>query len=192
KIKNILDYFIVVAQRNGIQDTPAVLCLENALLALGTDGDFTGMPDNDWATRISQRSISEVERSLQAFPALEQGGGSNRTITDISDEHDSRLTGNQIRLFSSSDLYKAIPLFNIWDSISYIYTMCVEEIKNQLKAELHLFQLCTIVQALRSCDYFPYWASPPTVGTAWADMGVDKPFLVAYATTCVGPKKNLD
>jgi hypothetical protein len=71
--------------------------------------------------------------------------------------------------------------------------MCVEEIKNQLKAELHLFQLRTIVKALGCCKYFAGFATPPTVGAAWADTDVDgKPFLIAFATTCVGPKKNLD
>ena len=71
--------------------------------------------------------------------------------------------------------------------------MCVEEIKNQLQAERHLFQLRTIVAALRNCRYFPYWASPRTVanwpGKIWA---LDKPFRVAYATTCVGPKEESD
>jgi hypothetical protein len=191
KIKKILDYFIMVARCNNLQEIPAVVCLENALDALGERGDFTGTANNDWKRRISQRTVGEVESSLNTFLALEQGQGFNRTITDTSEEHDSRIIRSQ-RLFSSTDLYKAIPLFNIWDSISWIYTLCVEEIKDQLQAERHLFQLRTIVAALRDCEYFPNWASPPTVATAWADMGVDKPLLVVYATTCVGPKEKSD
>ena len=50
---------------------------------------------------------------------------------------------------------QGFPVFNIWDSMSFIYTLCVEDIKTQLGAELHLYQFRLIISALRKCaSYF--------------------------------------
>ena len=51
---------------------------------------------------------------------------------------------------------QGFPIFNIWDSMSFIYTLCVEDIKTQLGAELHLYQFRLIISALRKSEsYFP-------------------------------------
>jgi hypothetical protein len=85
---------------------------------------------------------------------------------------------------SRNELIRDIPLFNIWDAISFIYTFCVEDIRNQEDAELHLFQFRTIISALRRCDYFATFAAPTTAAATW-----DSSFsVIAFATTCVGTR----
>lgn len=186
KIEKILQYFVAVAKKNSLKDTPAVSCLERAISTLARSEDSAGTPVSSWMDRISQRTILEVKEDLSA---LEQDGRYMQRLTDTSNEHDSQITACQ-PLLSSRALYKTIPLFNLWDSLSYIYTMCVEEIKSQLMAELHLFQFRIIIQILGNGEYFAAFASPTTVASAWADMGNN--FLIAFATTCVGPKKEGD
>jgi hypothetical protein len=183
KIERILQYFVAVAQKNGLKDTPAVSCLERAISTLAKNDDSAA---GSWMDRISQRTILEVKEDLSA---LEQGDRYMQRLTGTSNEHDSQIMASQ-PLLSSRALYKTIPLFNLWDALSYIYTMCVEEIKSQLMAELHLFQFGMIIEILRNGEYFAAFASPTTVASAWADMGNN--FLIAYATTCVGPKEEGD
>ena len=79
------------------------------------------------------------------------------------------------------------PIFNIWDSMSFIYTVCVEDIKTQLGAELHLYQFRMILSALRSCKtYFSPFAGPTTVAASWKTGEQNQPLSVAFATTAVG------
>jgi hypothetical protein len=40
---------------------------------------------------------------------------------------------------SEDMLAQQIPLFNIWDAISFVYIFYVENIRNQIHAELHLY-----------------------------------------------------
>ena len=80
------------------------------------------------------------------------------------------------------------PIFNIWDSISFIYTLCVEDIKGQLGAELHLYQFRLILKALRDCEtYFVPFAGPTTVAASWT-VQQNQPLAIAFATTAVGEK----
>jgi hypothetical protein len=73
--------------------------------------------------------------------------------------------------------------------MSFIYTVCAQNIKTQLGAELYLYQFRMIIEALRGCQYFHSWASPSTVAASWAQESQNQPFNIAFATTCVGPKK---
>jgi hypothetical protein len=61
----------------------------------------------------------------------------------------------QHQILSSNDFWRysaelsrtaiyEVPIFNIWDSISSIYTLCVEQIPTDLRAELRLFQFRTL------------------------------------------------
>ena len=47
------------------------------------------------------------------------------------------------------------PLFNIWDNISFIYTICAEDVTTQLGTELHLYQFRIVIKALN--DYKAYF-----------------------------------
>jgi hypothetical protein len=46
-----------------------------------------------------------------------------------------------------------IPLFNIWDCISFIYTVCAEDVKTPLETQLHLVQFRVIIKSLRSVSH---------------------------------------
>jgi len=184
KIEKILQYFIAVAKKNSLKDTPAVSCLERAISTLTRSENFR-TPVSSWKEKISQRTIHEVKEDLSP---LEQGDRYLQRLTTHSNERDSQVMAKP--LLSSREFYKTIPLFNLWDALSYIYTMCVEEIKSQRMAELHLFQFRMIIKILRDGKYFAPFASPTTVASAWTEMGNN--FLIAYATTCVGPKEEGD
>jgi hypothetical protein len=81
-----------------------------------------------------------------------------------------------------------MPLFNIWDSLSFIYTVCAENIHTQVGAELRLVQFRVIIQALRQCEkVFPESTPPNTVAATWTEASNSKPLTIAFATTCVGP-----
>lgn len=41
-----------------------------------------------------------------------------------------------------------VTLFNIWDAISFIYTMCVQDVKTPVEAQLHLVQFRLIIKSL--------------------------------------------
>jgi hypothetical protein len=161
KVSKILKFFIKAGTLNGLATTPSVKSLEDAVAALPHGGELTKLSKKtDWKKRISQL----------ARPAK----------TDFE----------RISNFSNLVVH-GIPLFNIWDCISVIYTICVEDIKTQLDAELHLTQFRVIVQALRSAKkYFAPGAGPTTVAATWTAPTHPQPFTIAFATTCVGIKKD--
>src|SRR5437762_2696885 len=83
---------------------------------------------------------------------------------------------------SRNDLVQRVPLFNMWDALSFIYSFCVEAIETQLKAELHLFQFRTILCVLRRGPCFNATYAPTTVAATWSDSFS----VIAFATSCVG------
>ena len=86
---------------------------------------------------------------------------------------------------------QGFPIFNIWDSMSFIYTLCVEDIQTQLGVELHLYQFRMILTVLRNCDkYFVAFARPTTVAASWKEEARHQPLAVAFATTAVGKGDN--
>lgn len=88
-------------------------------------------------------------------------------------------------------IVQEIPLFNIWDCISFIYTVCAEGIETPLDAQLHLVQFHIIIGSLRAVDdYFPRFAGPTTVAATWTASTQPHPYTIAFATTCVGDSKN--
>ena len=160
RIDKILNFFINVGTRNELETTPAVKFLQDALSAVRRGDDFS---------RASKVIPWHVRISQLSVPRK----------TDYE------------RLLSLKNLcLHGIPLFNIWDSMSFIYTVCVQDIKTQLGAELYLYQFRMIVQALRDCMYFHNYAGPTTVAASWTEEAQNKPLMIAFATTCVGPRKN--
>src|ERR1700731_531835 len=64
-----------------------------------------------------------------------------------------------------------VPLFNIWDCILFLYTVCAEEIKTSVGAQLHLIQFRVIIKALRDVNqYFPNFSGPTTVAATWTAL----------------------
>lgn len=189
RIRFIFNFFLDVGKKNGFGDNaPALTSLEKAILVLGEEGDFSGNSRRNWEERISQRSVTEIEQILDQFPHAYQKKEGVGTLLPGGNQQGHVAAHLQSR-FSSKDIYDTIPLFNIWDSISFIYTTCVEKIESQLHAELHLFQFRLIIHGLRSCDYFPLFAGPTTVAAAWTAA---PQFVIAFATTCVGSRRRGD
>jgi hypothetical protein len=83
--------------------------------------------------------------------------------------------------------FSKFPIFNIFDAIALIYTVCVGEIKVEQDAEFHLLQLKYILNSITSTGYIPKHACPSTVAASWKhSMGSS--FRACFAFSCTGNK----
>jgi hypothetical protein len=196
-IRIIVEYFIDVAARKGLGGSSAAQILRNCLTELEariTAGDEIR---NDipaakcgWELRIGQRSIAEVERDM-AHGVLGEAHLQSQPMEGKSSRQLRCQNPSDSNSSPSTSLIDQIPLFNLWDSLSFIYTKAVEPIRDQLHAELHIYQFWVIVCILRNCQhYFVLWAMPSTAAATWTKPGkIGEPYIIAFATTCVGPRK---
>jgi hypothetical protein len=82
------------------------------------------------------------------------------------------------------------PIFNIWDSISFIYTLCAEDVMTQVGAELLLYQFRMIVKALRQCEtWFSLFAGPTTVAASWKEEHAESTSLHCFRHYSSGAEK---
>ena len=81
-------------------------------------------------------------------------------------------------------------MFNIWDAISYLYTICADDINISLEAQHYLVQFRIIILSLRAAnEYFSYPAMPTTVAATWTQSPPHpQPLNIAFATTVAGAK----
>jgi len=154
-----------VATINGLGESSAVKIVGNCLQTLNANTENHAILD--WELRIGQRSYEQVKAEVES---------SGRPISNLPSTCEERAEGHsqvdhrnlstnalsvQDPRFSSSSLIYQVPLFNLWDSISFIYTKPVEPIGDQLLVELHLYQFWTIIQILKGCfNYFSSFAKP--------------------------------
>ena len=159
RIDKLLNFFINVATLNDLATTPAVQSLQEAVSVVRRGGDFS----RDCKTIPWQVRVSQLSVATKT---------------------------NYQRILNLRNLcIHGIPLFNIWDSMSFIYTVCAEDLKTQLGAELHLYQFRMIIAAFHACEYFHGYAKPTTVAASWTEETQNQPLNIAFATTCVGPRK---
>jgi hypothetical protein len=105
RVDKILHFFIKVAALNQLATTPAVQSLHDCLDSLTHLGDC----------RIDIKGFDWKTRIAQlARPAKAE-------YANASDSRNLCIHG--------------MPLFNIWDSLSFIYTVCTENIHMQVRAE---------------------------------------------------------
>lgn len=91
----------------------------------------------------------------------------------------------QLRYFIFND----IPVFNIWDAIALIYSISIEEVFCDQEAELFLYQLRLILNALKNTAYWGTDFSPSTVAASWTKTGHNGHLIVAYDVSCIPGKK---
>ena len=175
KVVQVIDFFVRIATDNSLQNTPAVQKLQAALHVLSTI------------------NVSHLERT--AWTERQVQSAEQIHLAQTPREYFHQLAKADVRNACFLLLHEAqfeVPIFNIWDSISLIYTLCVEPIFNDLVAELHLFQFRTIVQSLTQHWYFKNITPTTAVGT-WSRGGVDssgndhgRRVTIAFATSCSG------
>jgi hypothetical protein len=133
-----------------------------------------------------------VERLEKALSFLRRGDDFSRTVKTEWRERLAQLAApSKVQADRLTQLRNicldGFPIFNIWDSISFIYTLCAEDVKTQLGAELHLYQFRMIVKSLCECrTYFDNVARTNTVAASWAVESRSQPLNIAFATTCIG------
>jgi hypothetical protein len=163
KVDTILQIFVDIGTANGLDGTVAVQKLQNAISLIRN-------PPKQPPSWLQRMSHSE---NILRLPLVDTDVAIIRSDEDVC----SALTK-----LSKLATYN-VPLFNIWDSISLIYTLCVERTTSPTAAQLHLYQFRTIVRALANHPYFNSANnSPTTVVATWAQAG----HPVAFATSCSG------
>jgi hypothetical protein len=141
-------------------------------------GEFLNMAranglGNSPAAAILQQAQATVQQGETAIAIMDQETRIARTSTAAVWQ-------------SRDDLIDRVPLFNMWDALSFVYSFCVESIETQLQAELHLFQFRTILSVLRRGPCYDARYSPTTVAATWSDSFS----VIAFATSCVGDPRN--
>lgn len=183
----VVEYFNQVATANSMEGTASVRKLRQALRIL------KHMTPQTNPEEIMSCDSLAFEKDIDVIPALNRSIDSLRALTLIpigSQEHVTRTAVEQSQKQLLSVATMSVPIFNIWDSISLIYTLCVERILNDLMAELHLFQFRTIIQILSKHWYAgSYRLSPSTVAATWSDTNNSTSVRIAFATTCIGESR---
>jgi hypothetical protein len=142
--------------------------------------------------------IPAVKILRESLSTLRRGGNFSRTAARrnwkerITQLAAARTTHDLIPSLRNLCIH-GFPIFNIWDSMSFIYTICADDVKTDLGAELHLYQFRMIITALRDCEiYFENFAGPNTVAASWKVEAPNQPLSVAFGTTVVGPSRKED
>jgi len=84
--------------------------------------------------------------------------------------------------------FSKFPIFNIFDAIALIYTVCIGEITVEQDAEFHLLQLKYILKSISSTGYISKHACPSTVAASWKHSSGSS-FRVCFAFSCCGDKE---
>ena len=171
--KSVLEYFSNVARANLLQETPAGQKLQS-ILSLVNAGTHTDVPAVD---TVAFEHASQVNALIGNFPIPR-------------DDSEDWLVSVREQLATAA--YTYVPIFNIWDSISLIYTLCVEPVESSLQAELHSYQFRSMVKILsRLWDSEMRHMVPSTVAATWSELPAhpdSKSLTICFATTCVGKR----
>jgi hypothetical protein len=165
QVKDVLQYFLDLVTENSLQDTVAAQKLTDAInnvLAIKPKTNITKIPGS---RRTSYAAAHQ--------PLIQTN---NQILASITKQ------GIEI----AREAVYEVPIFNIWDSLSLIYTLCVEEIQTDRGAQLHLLQFRTIIRILSSHWYMKSFA-PSTVAAAWSISTFEnRGKCIAFATSCGG------
>lgn len=158
RIRKILNFFVRVGILNNLESTFCVKSLKDALGVLESGAD------------ISKSKSTEPDWKAKIVQLT------------VPVKTDYERVRNLREL-----VIHGVPLFNIWDSISFLYTVCAEDIKTALEAQLHLLQFRIIILSLREAsDYFRKYTKPTAAAATWTRPSQNRPLNIAFATTAVG------
>lgn len=158
-VVEILDVFIDVALANKLDESPAVEILRKA--------------------KGTAEKAQKLLPSESSFPDLAMNDRiAERVISPASFNFRYR-----------DDVVKGVPLWNMFDALTYIYSACVADIFTTRDCELYLYQLRTIFGILGTAvgGYFGFTV-PSTVAATWREVK-GGPFLVGFAASCTGNDK---
>jgi len=164
-------------------DIPAHQCKETAIDYLKyfvNMGLTQGLKNDSHPIAILQHSLSE----LGVPEPKEENSGIRRVAHN---RLNAPAFTEQLRNF----VYNDIPVFNIWDSISLIYSLAAEDVCCDREVDLFLYQLRLIFNAMRKTKIWATNYFPSTVAASWTAMGSGKHLLVAYSVSCIGGKKGV-
>ena len=178
EVEKVLQYFDEIAKANDLQDTPAAKKIIDAL-AIIRDNSPTDLTKLLLYDRLAFESTIQMIR----YPDI-----SNEIVPSEQPKSIESITESIYKQLIQT-IHIDVPIFNIWDSISLIYTLYVEPVESSLYAELHLFQFRSIIQILSRHWYTgPPFMSPSTIVATWSEpqSNRSRPVTIVFGTTCVG------
>ena len=173
EIEEIFRYFIQMANDNSLGDTVAAEKLKAALDLIQSTTD--PRPNVRRPERYSYGPAFHEVEYIAKIISVEVGPDGRRMALAPYPEQYVKYN---------------LPIFNIWDSFSFLYTVCVEEIANDTIAQLHLLQFRTMIQVICEHRSGYLFDGPSTVAAAWPDP-TDGEIIetIVFATTCSGPRE---
>jgi len=82
--------------------------------------------------------------------------------------------------------FKNLPIHNLFDALALVYTLCVSEIDDPKTAELYLYQLRDVANAIKNTGYVRDNV-PSTVAASWkSDLPRVKHVVFAFSCTAFG------
>lgn len=169
QVKELLQFFLTVAVQNNLDNTTAALKVADAIKVMDRV-----TPTINTASIRSKDRMSFQQSSLSQPKSVQH---LQLRVSDDADLHEAYLKLAQY-------IVEGVPIFNIWDSISMIRTLCVEPIYDEVRAELHLYQVRTLLRIF-SKHWYLNGISPTTAAATWSRSGT-RPFTIAFVTTCSG------
>jgi hypothetical protein len=67
------------------------------------------------------------------------------------------------------------------------YTVCVGDLYTPREYELHLYQLRLIISAFNKNKWIKSQYVASTVAATWCETGKNRPLIIGFAATCIGP-----
>jgi hypothetical protein len=173
-----MDEFLL-APINSLPNQRQILVpIVNFFIAVANSNDLRDTP----AVHILQSVISDPQFiEYERFPTFNEVSCETRIAQQAPLEQ---------RLELRTAILNDYPVLNLWDALSFVYSFYVEYITDDLRAQLHLFQLRTITCALRRCTYFRGFSGPTTVAATWTRSTSSTTRMIAFAATCVGNKES--
>ena len=101
----------------------------------------------------------------------------------------NRLNPTTFTLQLRDFAFNEIPVFNVWDAITLIYSLAVEDVYCDREVDLFLYQLRLIFISMRNTEIWSSDYCPSTVAASWTTTGPNNHFLVAYSVACIGGRK---
>lgn len=100
--------------------------------------------------------------------------------------HNTRTQTPSYTLRLKEYVLNGVPLFNIFDAISILYTACLEDLFTVRECELHLYQFRLMLTAFNKNIWINGAFVPNTVAATWYEAEEGQPFIIGFATTCIG------
>jgi len=139
KLETVLEFFHRTASENSLDNLPAFKKLD---VALGTIRNL--------------RNSRNFERERNRLSWADRVAHSDESVTVAPVDYNALIQTNPEQAITQLvyNALREVPVFNVWDSMGLIYTLCIEMITTEITAELHLYQFRMIIKWIANHWYY--------------------------------------